>query len=266
MDVGNHKISVSRQCELLGVSRSGIYYQSVRDDSYNHELMRLIDILFTDDPTLGVPKMTAHLRRLDHHVNEKRTRRLMRLMGLMAIYPKPRLSLPDQEHEKFPYLLHGLPIERPNQVWSTDITYIRMRAGFVYLVAIMDWFSRYVLTWQISITLEVEFCLEALDKAFAQGCPEIFNSDQGSQFTGKKFIGRLKKTAVRISMDGRGRVFDNIFIERLWRTVKYEEVYLKEYASVTDARENLGRFFKRYNEKRLHQSLGYMTPAEIHFG
>ncbi len=173
VDVGNHKISVSRQCALLGVSRSGIYYQSVRDDSYNHELMRLIDILFTDNPTLGVPKMTAHLRRLDHHVNGKRIRRLMRLMGLMAIYPKPRLSLPDQEHEKFPYLLKGLRIDRPNQVWSTDITYIRMRTGFVYLVAIMDWFSRYVLAWQVSISLEVEFCLESLDKAFAKGCPEI---------------------------------------------------------------------------------------------
>lgn len=266
MDFENHKITVFRQCELLGVSRSGVYYQSVRDDSYNHELMRLIDMFFTDDPTLGVPKMTAHLRKLEHRVNEKRIRRLMRLMGLMAIHPKPRLSRPEKEHEKFPYLLKGLRIERPNQVWCTDITYIRLRLGFVYLVAIMDWFSRYVLSWKISISLEVEFCLEALDKALASGRPEIFNSDQGSQFTSRKFVGRLKDAQVKISMDGRGRVFDNIFIERLWRTVKYEEVYLKEYSGVSDTVRNLERFFQRYNHKRLHQSLGYQTPAEVHFG
>lgn len=255
-----------RQCELLGVPRSTLYYQSVKDDSYNQLLMRLIDEIYTQDPAFGVVKVTVCLRRQGHIVNEKRIRRLMRQMGLEAIYPKPRLSQGNKEHKKYPYLLKGLHIGRPNHVWCTDITYIRMAKGFIYLVAIMDWFSRYVLAWNVSITLEVDFCLEALQKALNKGiCAEIFNSDQGSQFTSNEFTGRLEDAGMRISMDGQGRVFDNIFIERLWRTVKYEEVYLKDYRNVPDAVNNLGNFFRRYNEYRPHQSLEYKTPAEVYF-
>jgi putative transposase len=229
--------------------------------------MRLIDEIYTQDPAFGVEKVTVCLRNRGHIVNEKRTRRLMRKMGLEAIYPKPRLSQGNKEHEKYPYLLKGLQIERPNHVWCTDITYIPMTKGFIYLVAIMDWFSRYVLSWNVSITMEVDFCLEALENALKrQASAEIFNSDQGSQFTSKVFTNRVKDAGMKISMDGRGRVFDNIFIERLWRTVKYEEVYLKEYHDVLDAVKNLGSFFRRYNEYRPHQSLEYKTPEEIHLG
>jgi len=228
--------------------------------------MRLIDEIYTQDPAFGVARVTICLRRQGHIVSEKRIRRLMRQMGLEAIYPKPRLSQGNKEHKKYPYLLKGLDIERPNHVWCTDITYIRMAKGFIYLVAIMDWFSRYVLAWNVSITLEVDFCLEALQKALNKGiCAEIFNSDQGSQFTSNEFTGRLEDAGMRISMDGQGRVFDNIFIERLWRTVKYEEVYLKDYRNVPDAVNNLGNFFRRYNEYRPHQSLEYKTPAEVYF-
>ena len=189
----------------------------------------------------------------------------MRTMGLEAIYSKPRLSLSKEEHKKYPYLLAGLPIRHPDHVWCTDITYIRLQHGFIYLAAVMDWFSRYVLSWRISVTLEVRFCLEALDAALQMAQPEIFNSDQGAQFTSGAFTDRLKKGGVQISMDGRGRVFDNIFIERLWRTVKYEEVYLKDYKSVKESHENLNRYFRFYNEERLHQSLGYLTPKEVYW-
>jgi len=188
----------------------------------------------------------------------------MNLMGLEAIYPKPRTSKAHPQHKKYPYLLKGLEIVRPNQVWATDITYIRMKRGFIYLTAIMDWFSRYVLSWEISITLETEFCLVALDRAFGTAKPEIFNSDQGSQFTSDDFTKRLKDHGIRISMDGRGRCFDNIFIERLWRSVKYEEVYLNDYQEIREAKGRLGRYFEFYNNERLHQSLDYRTPGEIH--
>ncbi len=227
--------------------------------------MRLIDEQYTQCPFYGIRKMTAWLCSQGHRVNHKRVGRLMRQMGLEAIYPKPRLSKNEKEHPKYTYLLRGLKIERPNQVWSTDITYIRMRRGFIYLVAILDWFSRYVLAWEVSITLDVTFCLEALDRALRVARPEIFNSDQGSQFTSKEFTDRLKDAHVQISMDGRGRVFDNIFIERLWRTVKCEEVYIKDYNHVPEAIESLGEYFKLYNEDRPHQALGYKTPKQVYF-
>ena len=262
----NLKIPVSRQCELLGLGRSSLYYRPFCDDSYNEFLMQLIDKEYTQHPFYGVPKMTIYLRRKGHLVNPKRVRRLMRLMGLEAIYPKSKrnLSLPDKAHKKYPYLLGGLAITRPDQVWATDITYIRMYRGWMYLVAIMDWFSRYVIAWELSATLEADFCVTTLDRALATTCPDIFNSDQGSQFTSDDFTSLLLNAGVLISMDGKGRAFDNIMVERLWRSVKYEEVYLKDYQTPGEAMLGLGRYFEFYNNDRPHQSLDYRTPAEVY--
>jgi putative transposase len=226
--------------------------------------MRLIDEQYTKTPFYGIRRMTAWLRRQSQAVNHKRVSRLMRLMGIEAIYPKRRLSLADSRHKKFPYLLKGLTIDRADQVWATDITYVRMRHGFVYLVAILDWFSRYVVSWAVSITLDADFCIEALRDALSVSKPEIFNSDQGCQFTSTSFIGVLEATGIAISMDGRGRAFDNIFVERLWRSVKYEEVYLREYDSVREAVQSLGAYFQFYNQERPHQSLGYKTPYQVY--
>lgn len=209
--------------------------------------------------------MTAWLKTQGHQVNHKRIRRLMKHMGLETIYPRPKLSQ-SEEHHRYPYLLKELSINSPNQVWCSDITYIRMPSGFVYLVAIMDWYSRFVLAWQLSNTLDVSFCLEALEQSWQWGVPQIFNSDQGSQYTSNKFTNALKSKQIQISQDGRGRVFDNIFVERLWRSIKYEEVYLKDYQNIAAARENLSRYFKFYNYQRLHQSLDYQPPAIVHFG
>ena len=266
VELKNPDLSLSRQCELLGMNRSSFYYRSQRDNGYNNYLMRLIDEQFTRRPTFGVEKMRDWLRNQGHRVNTKRVRRLMRLMGLEAVYPKPRISKSCPEHKIYPYLLRGLIIDRPDQVWASDISYIRLLHGFVYLVVVMDWFSRYVLSWKLSITLEKEFCLEALRDAFMVSTPEIFNSDQGSQFTSSEFTGILKNAGIRISMDGRGRLYDNIFVERLWRTVKYEEVYLNDYISVPVARNGLGSYFKFYNNERPHASLGGKTPHDIYFG
>lgn len=265
IEVEHEKISVSRQCELLGISRSGLYYKATGESEYNLQLMRLIDEYYTRYPFYGARKLTKWLRNEGHEVNGKRVRRLMREMGLYAIYPKPRLSKGGEGHKKYPYLLKGLIIGYPNQVWSADITYIRLNQGSMYLMAIMDWYSRYVVSWSTSITLDVGFCLEALDRALGKGRPEIFNTDQGSQFTSNVFTERLDCAEVRISMDGKGRVFDNIFIERLWRSVKYEEVYLKDYKTVREAESGLRKYFEFYNNERLHQSLEYKTPAKLHF-
>jgi putative transposase len=226
--------------------------------------MNLIDEQFTRTPFYGVDKMAAWLRRQDHEVNAKRVRRLMRLMGLEAIYPKPKLSLGNQAHKKYPYLLRQLVIDHPDQVWCSDITYIRMLHGFVYLMAIMDWYSRFVLAWEISTTLDSAFCLSALDQALLLSKPVIFNTDQGTQFTSVEFTGRLEKENIRISMDGRGRFIDNIFVERLWRSVKYEEVYLHDYETVSDTRKGLSRYFLFYNMERIHESLGYKSPYEVY--
>ena len=228
--------------------------------------MRLLDEKYTDAPYYGIRRMTAWLQSEGYRVNHKRVARLMRTMGLEAIYPKPRTSEPHPEHRIYPYLLRGVEVNRVNQVWSTDITYIRLHSGFIYLVAVMDWYSRYVLSWALSITMDVGFCLEALEQALSLAQPEIFNSDQGAQFTSIDFTGRLASADIRISMDGRGRVLDNVFIERLWRTVKYEEVYIKDYRTPREATRELDRFFVRYNEHRQHSSLGYQTPATVYFG
>ena len=231
----------------------------------NLRLMRLLDEQYTRTPFYGVRKMVWWLDEQGYAVNPKRVRRLMRLMGLEAIYPKPRLSLPAPGHKIYPYLLRDLTISRPDQTWCSDITYIRLRGGFIYLVAVMDWFSRYVLAWEVSVSLETSFCVSALNWALDRGRPDIFNTDQGSQFTSHDFTGRLEDHGIDISMDGRGRVMDNIFIERLWRTVKYEEIYLKDYRDVPEAMANLKIYFGFYNHERPHQALGYQTPAEIYF-
>jgi putative transposase len=265
IESGHPKISLRRQCELLGLNRSTFYYEPAGETAYNLQLMRLIDEQYLRTPFYGWPRMTAHLRRQGHDVNTKRIRRLMQKMGLQAIYPKVKTSTAGKGHKIYPYLLRGLAITRTNLVWSADITYIPMRQGYMYLVAVMDWFSRYVLTWQISNTLDGYFCLDALRRALQHDRPEIFNTDQGVQFTAYEFTGHLETANIRISMDGRGRALDNIFIERLWRSVKYEDVYLKDYASVPDLDGGLTNYFRFYNHERPHQSLDYRTPAEVHF-
>jgi putative transposase len=257
-------MSVSRQAELLGISRSSIYYTPTVKDA-DVIITRLLDEIYTEAPCYGSRKMKAALARRGHIVGLERIQQLMREMGLEAIYPKPKSSRRHPEHRVYPYLLRGLKIRRPNQVWATDITYIRLVHGWMYLVAILDWFSRYVVSWAVSTTQDVFFCLEALEDALSKGKPEIFNRDQGSQFTSTAFTDLLKAHAIQISMDGRGRVFDNIFTERLWRTVKYEEVYLHDYHSVREGKYGIGRYIEFYNHTRLHQSLDYKTPAEVHF-
>jgi putative transposase len=247
------------------LARSSYYYHPQAETAENLLLMRMLDEQYTRTPFYGVRRMTAWLRSCGKDVNHKRVTRLLRQMGLEAIYPKPRLSLPDAQHKIYPYLLRGVEVSRPNQVWGTDITYVRLRAGYVYLVAIMDWFSRYVLSWEVSVTMESEFCISALDRALRAGRPEIFNSDQGSQFTSVDFIRPLQALGIQISMDGRGRALDNVFVERLWRTVKYEEVYLKDYLNMPVAVDGLAGFFQFYNRKRLHQSLGYKTPESVYY-
>ena len=226
--------------------------------------MRLLDEQYTRTPFYGTRKMTAWLNTQGYAVERKRVTRLLRLMGLEAVYPKPRLSIPGVTQQRYPYLLRGMNIERCNQVWSCDITYIRLQRGFIYLIAVIDWFSRYVVSWELSITMDTSFCLEALDRALRVSTPEIFNTDQGVQFTSTEFISRLKAADIRISWDGRGRALDNIFVERLWRSVKYEEVYIKDYQTVTDAMRNLQAYFTFSNQDRLHQALDYRTPAQVY--
>lgn len=258
------EISVRRQCDLLGVNRPGLYYEPVGESRENLMLMRLLDKEYTRHPFYGSRRLTAWLWAQGHEVNRKRVVRLMEVMGLEAVYPKPRLSQPGDGHKIYPYLLRNVEVTRANQVWSTDITYIPMASGFVYLVAVMDWFSRFVLSWALSLTMELDFCLVALKRAFRWGRPEIFNSDQGSQFTARRFTAELESRGVAVSMDGRGRCMDNIFIERLWRSLKYEEVYLRDYARVPDAQAGIGRWVQFYNQERLHQSLDYRTPAGLY--
>jgi putative transposase len=264
IEPGHPAISLGRQCELLGVSRSGYYYEPRGESPENIRLMHRIDELFTKYPFYGVDKMTAHLSRQGPVVNHKRIRRLMRKMGLEAVYPKPKLSPRHPEHRVYPYLLRDLSVIRPNQVWCTDITYIRLHTGFVYLVAIMDWFSRYVLSWELSNSLDTAFCVAALERALSQTTPEIFNSDQGCQFTSQVFTGVLEAAGIAISMDGRGRVYDNIFIERLWRSVKYDKVYLSDWRQVKEARVGLDEYFTFYNHERPHQALRDHTPSEVY--
>jgi putative transposase len=257
---------VRRQCQLLGLNRASLYYQPVAAEAEDLRLMRLIDGLYTAWPFYGSRRMTACLVQRGEPVNRKRVQRLMRLMGLEAIYPKPRLSAPGRGHRIFPYLLRGMTIERPNQVWSADITYVPLATGWMYLAATIDWYSRYVIAWRLSNTLDGSFCQEMLEEALAKGRPEIFNTDQGVQFTAGAWTSRLEGAGVALSMDGRGRCLDNIFVERLWRSVKYEDVYLRGYAVVAELQRGLGLYFPYYNEERPHQSLGYQTPGEVYRG
>jgi len=261
----NKQLSIRRQCELLSVSRSRLYYRAMPVDEENLRIMNFMDEEFTAHPFTGVGRMAECLRR-EHclTVNRKRIRRLMRKMGLMAVYPRPRTSLPAPVYIKYPCIIGGLAIEAPDAVWCSDITYIRLRGGFMYLVAIMDYFSRYVLSWSVSNTLESLFCLDALDEALAISRPGIFHSDQGRQYSSAKFVDALKNNEIRISMSGKGRAYDNILVERLWRTVKYEEVYLREYADGHELIQSLRRYFDYYNNHRPHMSLDYKTPAETY--
>jgi putative transposase len=263
IDREHPELSLVRQCSLLRVSRSSLYYQPAPASAEYLELMALMDRQYLKTPFYGSRKMTAWLRAQGYQVNRKRVRRLMQVMGLEAIYRKPNTSKPAPDHQVYPYLLKGLEINRVNQVWTADITYIPMARGFLYLVAIMDWHSRYVLAWRLSNTMEVDFCVEALAEALRKGRPEVFNTDQGSQFTSEAFTGMLLEQGIQISMDGKGRYTDNIFVERLWRSIKYEEVYLKAYQNGSEARAGIGAYLDFYNQERPHQALGYRTPGEV---
>jgi putative transposase len=258
-------LSVVRQCELVSISRSGFYRQPAGETSLNLELMRLIDAQFLETPWYGSRQMVRHLRREGFAIGRKRVRRLMAKMGLVPIYQRPRTTVPHREHRVYPYLLRDMVIDRPNQVWCADLTYIPMRRGFLYLVAVMDWSTRKVLSWRVSNTMDVEFCLEALEEALARfGRPEVFNTDQGSQFTSPRFTGVLREAGARISMDGRGRWMDNVFIERLWRTLKYECVYLHAFETGSELRAGLSRWIGYYNARRPHSSLAGRTPNEAY--
>lgn len=266
IDPGHPHVSLRRQCALVGLARSSLYNELRGESTDNLHLMRLLDAQYTATPFYGSRRMTAWLRSQGYAVNRKRVTRLMRQRGIEAIYTKPHLSQPLAGHKIYPYLLRGVKIERVNPVWSADITYIRLHQGCIYLVAVIDWWSRYVLSWAVSVTLDGDFCLEALETALRRGRPEIFNTDQGAQFTSRAFTERLRQGEIQISMDGRGRALDNVFVERLWRSVKYEEVYLREYNTVREAQQGLKRYFGFYNDERLHQALGYRTPAAVYRG
>lgn len=258
-------LSIGRQSELLGISRSTVYYVP-RINTEDFHLMNRIDEIYTECPFYGKRRIRQALIRLGYKIGIDRTRTLMKKMGIQAIYPKPKTSIPNKEHQTHPYLLKGLIISGSNQVWGADITYIRLAKGWAYLMAILDWYSRYVIAWRLSNTMETDFCTEALEEALRKERTDIFNTDQGSQFTSTAFTGILKNSEIQISMDGRGRAMDNIFTERLWRSVKYEEVYIKEYSSFPEAHYSLKQYFNFYNNKRFHQSLSYLTPAKVHFG
>ena len=259
-------MSVRRQCELLGLNRSSVYYEPVAASAEDQELMRLIDEQYTKYPFLGSRRIMKWLGTEGREVNRKRVQRLLRMMGLEAVYPKPKLSAPDRSHKVYPYLLRNVSVERVNQVWSADITYIPMASGFMYLAATIDWFSRYVVSWRLSNTLDGSFCQEMLEEALSTGCPEVFNTDQGVQFTARAWTSRLEEAGVKVSMDGRGRCLDNVFVERLWRSVKYEDVYLRCYESVPELERGLRSYFAFYNGERLHQSLGYRPPVVVYRG
>ncbi len=267
IDFNSSEISVAFQCNLLSISRSSVYYKPKQIKERDLDLMRIIDEQYLETPFYGSRSMRNHIRRLGWTINRKPIQRLMRLMGLQAIYPKPRTTKPHPQNKVYPYLLRGLKIDRPDQVWAADITYVPMSRGFMYLVAIMDWHSRKVLSWRVSNSMEADFCVEALEEAICKyGCPEIFNTDQGRQFTSELFTTVLKDNNIKISMDGRGRYLDNIFIERLWWTVKYQYLYLRAFDNGKDLRHGLKKWFRFYNYERSHQRLNDCTPDEVYNG
>ncbi|ETR67675.1 MAG: transposase [Candidatus Magnetoglobus multicellularis str. Araruama] len=265
IEAKEHNMSIRKRCQLLEVNRSSFYHQKATESKFNLKIMNEIDILYTKYPFYGSRRITAELVKKGFVVNIKRVKRLMKKMGIRAIFPEPKTSLDANEHKIYPYLLNDFDIVSPNQVWSTDITYIRLKKGFVYLVAIIDWFSRFVLAWKLSNSLDVSFCIDALKDALLLATPLIFNSDQGSQFTADTFTQILLAHNIKISMDSKGRALDNIFIERLWRSLKYENIYLNHYESVSDAFYGINNYFQFYNYERGHQSLKYYTPAQIHY-
>lgn len=258
-------LSIRSQCELLQLNRSNLYYEPILVSRETLNIMNRIDEINTAQPFYGSRKITIALKQKGWSTCRERVQRLMRQMAIEVIYPKPKLSIKDNQHTIYPYLLTNYRVERPNQVWSSDITYIRLQQGFLYLVAIIDWYSRYVLSWGLSNALEASFCIEALEESLEKGTPHIFNTDQGSQFTGKDFTEVLLHNKIKISMDGKGRALDNIFVERLWRSVKYEDIYLKGYETVLELKNGLKKYFAFYNNKRYHQSLKYKTPKEVHY-
>ncbi len=264
IDRDHQHLSLVRQCTLLGVSRASVYYRPAPTREEDLELMALMDRQYLKTPFYGSRRMKAWLLGEGYLVSRKRVRRLMRLMGLEAIYRRPNTSKPAPGHRVYPYLLKGVEVNRVDQVWAADITYIPMAQGFLYLVAIMDWYSRYVVAWKLSNTMDTDFCVAALEEALAKGRPEIFNTDQGAQFTSEAFTQTLQERGIRVSMDGKGRYLDNIFVERLWRSIKYEEVYLKAYQTVAEARTGIDAYLEFYNRQRPHQALGYRTPAEVY--
>jgi len=267
VDKDDDSLSVRNQCELLDLNRSTLYYKPVEPDTETLELMRLIDRIFLEHPYFGARRIRELLRREhDKLVTRKRVRRLMKLMGLETVYRRPRTSQPEPGHKIYPYLLRGLEITDPNQVFASDITYIPMAKGFLYLVAVIDWSSRYILSWRLSNTMESDFCVEALKESLSLATPGIFNTDQGSQFTSEDFVETVLATGAKVSMDGRGRWIDNVFVERVWRSLKYEEVYLHAYETIKEARESIERWIDFYNHRRPHQALNYSTPAEVYFG
>ena len=266
IDIQDEELSVRTQCNIWEIPRSGVYYVPVAINSETLAIMKLIDRVYTDYPFYGVRKITRELCTMGTLVNHKKIGRLMNLMGIQAIYQRPNLSVSNAENKIYPYLLRGLVIKSPNHVWSTDITYIPMHAGFMYCVAVIGWFSRYVLAWDISNTQDAEFCKRILNNALLIARPEIFNTDQGAQFTSNIFTGRLIEADIKISMDGKGRAIDNVFVERLWRSLKYEDIYIHDYEDVRSLRQGMEKYFEFYNHKRLHQSLDYATPAQVYFG
>ena len=264
IEPGYELLSVRRQCALLGLHRSNLYYEPAPESSENLQLLRLIDELYLEHPHLGSRGMVSHLARQSVVVNRKKMRRMLGILGLQSIAPKPRTTVRAPGQPVYPYLLRGLEITRPNHVWACDITYVPMQRGYLYLTAVIDWFSRHVLAWRLSNSMDVDFCLEALDEALLRGCPKIFNTDQGSQFTSREFTSRLTQSSIAISMDGKGRAIDNVMIERLWRTVKYENIYVKDYATGADCHQGLKKYFHYYCHERPHTSLGHQTPWEAY--
>ena len=265
IDGSNAQLSISRQCDLMGLSRSSRYYKAVAVDTETLALMNAIDRTYTELPFYGILKMTIAMNEQGFKVNHKKIARLMRLMGIHAIYAEPKLSIPGYNHDIYPYLLTNVSITSANHVWSSDITYVPMLKGFMYCVAVIDWYSRYVLAWNISNTQDADFCLSVLNEALRSETPRIFNTDQGSQFTSTTFIQRLQDANISISMDGRGRALDNVFIERLWRSLKYEDLYLHNYSDATALRDGMTKYFEFYNHRRYHQALNYQTPAAVYF-
>jgi len=261
----NGGLSIRRQCEILSLNRSSLYFEHMTLCEKYHDVLIEMDKIYMEFPIYGSRRMSRELKRRGYNIGRHRVRRLMRFVGMEAIYPRKRLTYPDKEHEVYPYLLRDVVIDRPNVAYAADITYIRLKHGFVYMVAVMDLFSRYIVSWRISTTMESDFCCEALKETLKTGRPEYFNTDQGTQFTSKEFTSILKDNGIRISMDGKGRVIDNIFIERFWRTLKYEEVYTRAYESIRDCKKSIGEFIEKYNTRRLHESLGkYNTPLEAY--